>query len=53
MKNKGVRVAIEAVLVVALVLVGRVMAGILGEAIIILGLILLVYAIVDLFRGQR
>lgn len=53
MGNKGVRVAIEAVLVVALVLVGRVMTGALGEAVIILGLILLVYAIIDLFRKQK
>jgi hypothetical protein len=53
MRNKGVRVAIEAVLVVALVLVGRIITGVLGEAIIIVSLILLVYAIVDLFRKQK
>jgi hypothetical protein len=53
MRNKGVRVAIEAVLVVVLVLVGRAIAGVLGEAIIILSVILLVYAIVDLFRKQK
>lgn len=53
MRNKGVRVAIEAVLVIALVLVGRVMTGILGDVIIVLGLIVLVYAIVDLFRKQK
>ena len=53
MRNKGVRVAIEVVLVVVLVLVGRAMTGVLGDAIIVLGLILLIYAIVDLFRKQK
>jgi purine-cytosine permease-like protein len=53
MRKKGVRVAIEAVLVVVLVLVGRAMAGVLGDVIIVLGLILLVYTIVDLFRKQK
>ena len=52
MRNKGVRVAIEAVLVVVLVLIGRVMTGTLGDIIIIFGLIILVYAIVDLFRKR-
>ena len=53
MSNKGVRVAIEAVLVIVLVLVGRAVTGVLGEVIIALGLILLVYAIVNLFRKQK
>lgn len=53
MRNKGVRVAIEVVLVIALILVGRVMTGILGDVIIVLGLIVLVYAMVDLFRKQK
>ena len=53
MRNKGFRVAIEAVLVVVLILIGRVMTGVPGDVIIVLGLIVLVYAIVDLFRKQK
>jgi len=53
MRNKGVRVAIEAVLVVVVVDGGRAAGGVLGEVFIALGLILLVYAIADLFRKEK
>ena len=53
MRNKGVRVAIEAVLAVVVFDIGHVIGGILGDAIIVLGLIVLMYAIIDLFRKQK
>jgi hypothetical protein len=53
MSNKGIRVAIEAVLAVVVFNIGHVIGGIFGDVIIVLGLILLVYAIIDLFKKQR
>ncbi len=53
MKNKGVRVAIAAVLAIVVFNAGRMIGGILGDVVVFLGLIVLVYAIVDLLRKQK
>jgi len=46
-------VAIEAVLAVAVFNIGHMIGGILGDAVIVLGFIILVYAIIDLSRKQK